>query len=321
MDKDALAWTLAVLDDDREFEDFVARVPGFFESVSVPNASTVMLSLLDVQSAQSDQFDPVLGSRINDPLKTRVPGTSPLKEELRKNRLRICMRTLWYFAREYNQPGNTTPLPSYVRTVFANPKMTRRIQSEEDPAARLIGRSFSSLVVRKLAQDIDSRTDHSPRVKEADLSCLAAILGKTSAEVATLLIQPCAISPADIVSLTSSEMDTLVKERVPSEVLDIFLKTLDILFVEDLWAPPNAELPPHLVAVFHETSPLRQRLRAPDLRVDRLREVLEGLSVVHDEPEVTMLAMPEAEPGLGSPTNASNISLRSREGSAVGSVI
>src|SRR6266702_3830698 len=30
MDENALSWTLTVLDDDREFEDFVARVPGFF---------------------------------------------------------------------------------------------------------------------------------------------------------------------------------------------------------------------------------------------------------------------------------------------------
>ncbi|KAH9050838.1 hypothetical protein EDB87DRAFT_1148330 [Lactarius vividus] len=143
-DKSALSWTLTVLDDDREFEDFVARVPGFFDSTSVPDASSVMLSLMKDRPSPSplDKFDPILGSRINDLLNTCVPGTSPLQEELRKNRLRVCMRTLWYFAREYNQLGNTTPLPFYVRTAFAKPEMTRRIQSEDDIAARLIGRCF-----------------------------------------------------------------------------------------------------------------------------------------------------------------------------------
>ncbi|KAH9053298.1 hypothetical protein EDB87DRAFT_242776 [Lactarius vividus] len=242
-DENALSWTLTVLDDDREFEDFVARVPGFFESASVHNAPSVMISLMDDQSSQPDQFDPILGSRINDLLKTCVPGTSPLQEELRKNRLRVCMRTLWYFAREYNQLGDATPLPSYVRTVLANPEMSRRIQSEDDLAARLIGRCFSSLVARKLAQDIGSRNSLHTRVNSAELSCLAAILGKTSREVADLLREPGAFSLTNIASLISSETHTLVEERVPLEVLDIFLKTLDMLFAE---TPPGAELPPDL---------------------------------------------------------------------------
>ncbi|KAN0137286.1 hypothetical protein V8E53_004731 [Lactarius tabidus] len=209
MDKGALAWTLTVLDDDREFEDFVARVPGFFDSVSIPYAPSVILLLMDDQSAQ---FDPILGSRINDLLKTCVPGTSPLTDQLRKNRLRVCLRTLWYCAKGYNQSCTTDTLPSYVRSTFANPEMTRRIQSEEDLAARLIGRCFSSLVVKKLTQDIGSRTDQSAQDNKGLLSCLAPILGKTSAEVATLLSQPGAINFANTVTLISSEMDTLANK-------------------------------------------------------------------------------------------------------------
>ncbi|KAH9015788.1 hypothetical protein EDB85DRAFT_2156389 [Lactarius pseudohatsudake] len=294
-DKNALSWTLTVLDDDREFEDFVAHVPGFFDSTFVPEASSVMLSLMKDQPSWIHE-DPVLGSRINDLLRTCVPGISPLPEQSRKNRLRVCMRTLWYFAREYNQLGNIIPLPSYVRTVFANPEMSRRIQSEDDLAARLIGRCFSSLVARKLAQDIRSRTDRQVRVSLTELSCLAAILGKTSTEVVGLLRQPGEIGLANIVSLVSSEKATLVREKVPLEVLDIFLKTLDILFAE---VPPNAEVPPDLVAALHETTPLGQRLRVLDLGVDRLRQIVEGLSAVHDESEATTFAMTELEPGSG----------------------
>lgn len=89
MDKVALSWTLTVLDDDREFEDFVARVPGFFDSDSISHAPSVILPLMDVQSPQSDQLDPILGSRINDLLQTCIPGTSLLTEPLRINRLRV----------------------------------------------------------------------------------------------------------------------------------------------------------------------------------------------------------------------------------------
>ncbi|KAH9051454.1 hypothetical protein EDB87DRAFT_838251 [Lactarius vividus] len=322
MDENALSWTLTVLDDDREFEDFVTRVPGFFDSASVPNAPSVMLSLM---SAQSDQFDPVLGSRIDDLLKTCVPGTSPLREELRRNRLRICMKTLWYYAREYNRSGNTNPLPSYVRTVFADPEMTRQIQSEKDPAACLIGCSFSSLIVKKLAQDIGSCTDQGPHVTEAELSCLAAILGRTNAEVATFLTLPGVVGLANIISLTSSKIYTLIEGRMPSEVVDIFRTTLDMLLAE-AQASPNGELPPDLVAIFQETYSNVQRLKVPVWLKDRLKQISEVLSVVRDEPEVTGMAMPEPELGLpvGSPTsNTSHISLPSwsrlpsRESSAV----
>ncbi|KAH8977136.1 hypothetical protein EDB92DRAFT_1958744 [Lactarius akahatsu] len=311
-DENALSWTLTVLDDDREFEDFVARVPGFFDSTFVPKASSVMLSLMKDRPSETDE-DPVLGSRINDLLRTCVPGISPLPEQLRKNRLRVCMRTLWYFAREYNQLGNTIPLPSYVRTVFANPEMSRRIQSEDDPAAHLIGRCFSSLVARKLTQDIQSRTGRQLRVDPAELSCLAAILSKTSPEVVNLLRQPGEIGLANIVSLMSSKT---VSEKVPLEVLDIFIKTLNFLFMD---VPPNAELPPDLVAALHEATPLGQRSRVLDLQVDRLRQIMEGSSVVHGEPEVTTFAMTELESGSGlaAAINTTYISFQSDVGSAV----
>ena len=252
-----------------------------------------MLSLMDVQASHPEQFDPVLGSRINDLLETCVQGASALREEMRRNRQRVCMRTLWYFANEYNQPAHTSPLPAYVCKAFANPEMTRRIQSEEDLAAHLIGCCFSSLIVRKLTRDINFRRYQVPRVTYAEVESIATILGKTNAEVETLIGQPSAISLAIIESLTSGKVNTLVEKRVPSEVHDILLKTLDILFVDDPLAPPNAQLVSDLVAVFQEWTPLGQRSRAPDLRVDRLRRAIEGLSVGHEEVEVVGLAMPE----------------------------
>jgi len=284
-------------------------VPGFFDSASVDRAPSVLLSLMNDQPFQPGQLDPILGSCINDLLKTCVPGTSPLKEELRKNRLRVCMRTLWYFGREYNQPEITTTLPSYVRSTFANSEMTRRIQSEEDIAARLIGRCFNSLIVKKVIQDIRNHTAQGRLPSVAELSCPAAILDKTSGEVANLLSPPSAIRLANIVSLTSSEMDTLAKGRVPSEVQDIFRKSLDIL-LSDLLALPNDELPPDLVDISHETYANAEQSRSPGWLVDRLRQISEWLSIVLEEPEEPRLALPEPEPG------SSNISLPLRGGSA-----
>ncbi|KAN0137292.1 hypothetical protein V8E53_004737 [Lactarius tabidus] len=292
------------------------RVPGFFESdfPKKDTSASVLLSLMQDRPSQPDQFDPILGSCINDLLKTCVPGTSPLTEQLRKNRLRVCMRTLWYFAREYNRPGNTAPLPSYVRAIFANAETTHWIQSEEDLAARLIGRCFHSLIVKKVARDIWSHTAQGHLPSVAELSCPAAILSKTSWELATLLSQPGAIELANIVSLTSSEMETLAEGKVPSEVQNIFRTTLDMLLAEDLLAIPNAELPPDLSALFHETYSNARRLRAPEWLIDGLRQISEWLSLVLDKPEAPRLALPEPEPGSSSDT--SDMSLRPRDDSA-----
>jgi hypothetical protein len=321
MDEDALAWTLTVLDDDREFEDFVARVPGFFDSDFFKDAPKVMFSLMNDPPSSTGQFDPILGSCINDLLQTCVQGTSPLPEKLRRNRLRVCMRTLWYFAREYNQPKNTEPLPSYVHAVFATREMIRRIQCEEDLAARLIGRCFNSLIAQKLARDIISRRAQGHHPRDAELSCLADILGKTNSEVTELLSQPGAIDLASIVSLTSSEIETFVKESVPGlplvppEVQDIFQKSLVIL-TEIFLALPNVELPHDLKANFHAIYLNAQRLQAPNWLLDQLERISERSyvdAVGLDVQVVPTLVFPEPEPGT--PRNTSNLSSRSRESS------
>ncbi|KAI0280020.1 hypothetical protein BGY98DRAFT_376954 [Russula aff. rugulosa BPL654] len=101
VDAKALHWTLTVLDGDNEIEDFVARMPGFFESSTVPDATSAILALMDAPSHRSD---PILGSRIHDLLKTCEPEVSPLPDDARRNRLRVCLKSLWYCGRGYNQP-------------------------------------------------------------------------------------------------------------------------------------------------------------------------------------------------------------------------
>jgi hypothetical protein len=317
-DEDALSWTLTVLDDDREFEDFVARVPGFFESTTVQEAPSIMLSLMDIHTSQPDQFDPILGSCINDLLKTCVPGTSPLTEELRKSRLRICMRTLWYFARTYNQPGHETPLPPYIRAIFATPEMTGWIQSEEDLAARLIGRCFHSLIVKKLVWAIDSYYPCGQLPSDEDLSCLAGLLGQTTSDVTDSLSQPGAIELASIISLASSLVDALVGQRVPPEVLDICQKSLKIL-TDDLLltlSKSGTGLAADLKNTFQETytKALAQDSRTLDWLIDPLGQISDALAPAQvPQPQVSTLV---ALPAGSLRRSTSNISLQSREGSA-----
>jgi len=244
VDAQALEWTLTALDEDKEIEDFADRVPGFFDSRAVPDPTAAILPLM----SDDLKTDPILGSRLRDLLKTCIPGTSPLTEEQRRSRLRVCLKSLWYCGRAYNQPKNEEPLPSYVRIVFASADMTHRIQTEEDPAARVIGRCFGALVAKKLSDDINLNR---VQIGDAILSCLSAILDTESFEVMTMLGQAGSIELASIVSLTMANVDSLVSHTMPSDVLEVFSQTLGILS-DALLTKNLADIPPLLIEQFHE---------------------------------------------------------------------
>ncbi|KAH9011163.1 hypothetical protein EDB85DRAFT_2160251 [Lactarius pseudohatsudake] len=218
----ALVWTLAALDEDKEIEDFAARVPGFFDSRVVQDATMAVLPLMSHQP----NTDPIFGSRLYDLLKTCIPETSILDKQVRKNRLRVCMKCLWYFGRAYNQLGSPQVLPSYIPDTLASPEITRRVRAEEDIGVRVLGRCFEALVVNKLAADIDSRT---VPVTNAEFACLSAILDTEDGSVGLLLRQPGAVIIANMISFKFDEVSTLVANTIPSDVLDLVQQTLGIL--------------------------------------------------------------------------------------------
>ncbi|KAH9062328.1 hypothetical protein EDB87DRAFT_339146 [Lactarius vividus] len=291
VDKDALEWTLTALDEDKEIEDFTERIPGFFDSQAVPDPTLAILPLMSEQSTT----DPILGSRLYDLLKTCIPGTSPLTEEKRRSRLRVCLRSLWYCGEAYNQPKNSEPLPSYVRIIFASPEMTHRIQAEEDPAARVIGRCFGSLVAKKLSADINLRNTRGVRVELGELACLSAILGTESHEVTSWLSEPGAIELANIVSLMSVDADPLVSDNMPSDVLHVFKKTLKILS-QTLLDKIHADLSLPHIAQFHDIYS-----KVPNWLKEELRQISNNL------------AFPKPQPAQESRTNISHVSQQSRE--------
>jgi len=280
VDANALEWTLTALvenNSDKEIENFAAWVPELFGTYARSGGSEAIPPLLSEQSPTK----PIFGFRLHRLLKMCILGTSALTEEERKRRLQVCMKCLWCWVKAYNQNNqNSVSLPFYFP--LPNPDMTRRLQAEQDPTAGTMGRCFGALVAKKLAADVNSRHSSGVRVRDAKLASLSAILGSTSMEVETFLSQPGAICLANIVALTSSEMNTLVTERVPLEVLDIFRTTVDILLAENFLTSPDAGLPQNLIARFDETYSNARRLQAPDWLMDQLRQVSEKLSVVND---------------------------------------
>jgi hypothetical protein len=280
VDASPLCRTLSALDKDQEIENFVARIPGVFESRAIPCMSSAILSSADVSSGRSTS-DPILGSCFHDLLITGPPDTSPLTEESHRNRLRTCLKSLWHCGRAYHRLGNSAPLPHYAHTVFTSPEMTRRIQNEQDPTARAIGRCFTSLIAKKLSCDANARSGAGIRFSDAELTAVSAILG-TSSEMMDRLGQPGVIGLANIISLLSGEIDTLLDGKVPMDVEQIIQETVVILGTEALHADENAsaDLPLDLVAQFQGVRSKVANALAPEWLRVQLRQISERLPTI-----------------------------------------
>jgi hypothetical protein len=278
-DANPLCQALSTLDQDQKIEDFVTRIPGVFDSgAAVPcSSSAILSSIIDVPSDRSTS-DPILGSCFHDLLDTCIPDTSPLTEESRRNRLRRCLKSLWYCGKAYHRLGNSAPLPHHVRAAFASPETARRIRNEQDPTARVIGRCFTSLVAKKLSCDAKARTSTGLRFSDAELASLSAILGASS-EMMDRFCQPGVIGLANIISLLSGETDTLLDGKVPLDVEQIIQETVVILGTEALRADKNAsaDLPLDLVAQFQGVCSKATNAPAPEWLKVQLEQISERL--------------------------------------------
>jgi len=178
-------------------------------------------------------------------------------------------------------------LPHYIRDVFASPETTRRIQNEPDPTARIIGRCFASLIAKKLSSDANALRGAHLRFSDAELASLSAILGSgiTSDEMTDRLDQPGGIGLANIISLLSGEIDTLLDGKVQPDVEQIIQETVVILGTEILHARTNtgAELPLALVAQFRAVVSNAANAPAPEWLRLQLKEISEGLPTTPSE--------------------------------------
>jgi len=275
--------TLSTLDQDQKIKDFVSRIPGVIGSGAVPCTSSPILSSNDAPPDLSTS-DPILGSCFHDFIDTCIPDTSVLTEESRGNKLRTSLKSLWYCGRAYHRLGNSAPLSHCVREILASPEVTGRIQNEADPTARVIGRCFASLIVKKLSSDANARNGTGLHFNDAELASLSAILG-TNGEMVDRFDQPGFIGLANIISLLSREIDTLLDGNVPPDVEQIVQETVIILGTEALCAKKSigAELPLVLVAQFRVVVSKVANAPAPEWLRILLKQISEGIPTVPSE--------------------------------------
>ena len=147
-------------------------------SQALPAQVTPKLSLDEVvalASISDHNFERTIVSRHHCLLKTCVQGASSLMEEDRTSCLRTSLWSLWNCSKAYLQ--TSAPLPSYFPLVLARPEITRRLQTERDPVARIIGYCFGALIVSKLVDSLESPISPGSGVRNAHLACISAILG------------------------------------------------------------------------------------------------------------------------------------------------
>ncbi|KAH9071453.1 hypothetical protein EDB83DRAFT_2364028 [Lactarius deliciosus] len=156
---------------------------------------------------------------------------------MRKNRLRVCLKCLWYILRAYSHPGVSQPLPSYFPNSLI-PEIVRRVQTEEDFTLRAIGHCVIAVVISKLAADVKSRTII---VNDGVLTFLSPVLDTEGHDLEFLHNQPGTVALANMISLSFGEVGTLAAGAVPPDVLDLVQQTLTILS-RALLAQEKAEL-------------------------------------------------------------------------------
>ena len=266
------AGPLDVLDVVQQTLDLVSQALPAEKIVQLQLDQTV--SLINVSNGN---FDRIISSNLQKSLHACILKTSPLTVELRTTCLRMCLKSLWCFTRLYHRLDSPLPLPSYFTLVLASTEITHVIRTESDPATRVIGRCFQALVVDKLATATSSLTDE-------DVACLSAILDQESHIVWLWLDQRGTMDLRNVISVISDEIDTLIADDLPADVLEIFQQTLSIIarqiargrgFVdEDLYIDQ--------VVLFHNICSIIADKSGPEWLRYRLEGILWQLPTVED---------------------------------------
>ena len=172
VDRDALIWTLTRLDEVKEVEDYVSRIPGFFDSRVVPEASKTMLGLMDSSSSGGDS---VLAARLGCLLRTCLPTS--VDPSVDKNCLNICLTAIWYYTKAYNRSDpKEFPMSKYFRRLFADENEMNTLLANDDLHTKVVVLGMRSLLVARLVKEACGQVE-SPQVSDGELIFLKKALG------------------------------------------------------------------------------------------------------------------------------------------------
>lgn len=206
VDREALIWTLTKLDEDQEVQDFISRIPGFFDSRVVPEAPLTMLGLMDPSPSGGDS---VLYVRLRGLLMSCLPTTSGLDPGVRQSRLHVCLTAIWYYTRAYNQ-NHEILMSKQFRMLFSDQNDMNLLLADDDLRTKIAVLCTGSLLVAKLMEEMGGGTE-SPQVSEGELVFLKKALGPL------WRLDLADHKSAELTNLNSmlGELETVGRERIP----------------------------------------------------------------------------------------------------------
>ena len=136
---------------------------------------TTALQLHQPDPQLNTAFERVIVSGFRDLIRMCNPVASNLTATVRRSCLRMCLKSLWYCVKAYNQPWASKPMPSYF-PIISSKDFIDFIEAQQDPVSRVVGRCFSALVVMKLVADARYRTASELQLNYDEEDCLTAVL-------------------------------------------------------------------------------------------------------------------------------------------------
>jgi hypothetical protein len=146
------------------------------------------------------------------------------------------------------------PLPSFVRTTFASPEFSRRINAEGDITTRVTGRCVRALIVNKLVGDFQLCISFTSGAYDTELACISSLLDTEPGEFSRCPRPSAVIKLQNVVYLLSGEVvDLFTSGAPPADLIQIVQQTLDDIcsdLVRDKFA--GGELPMNQVLLLRE---------------------------------------------------------------------
>jgi hypothetical protein len=211
VDLKALTWLLDLpaLVEKNKIQHFVANAPG---------DAIVRLMSNPIESGRIAFRD-----RLLTLLRSCVPGTVGLDEDVRRRRLAVCLNAVYHTVKASSVLGGVMPSQSVlgdVRINFANIGLMRVLWADDDPSIRITSRSICALLARHLLRK--------NLLEESELAWLQDVMGKSSNTIFNSL--------DDLPMVDSMNVDSYVygvlsqqTDDLPVKHATLFMETLAIL--------------------------------------------------------------------------------------------
>jgi hypothetical protein len=174
------------------------------------------------------------------------------------------------------------PLPSFVRTTFASPEFSRRINAEGDITTRVTGRCVRALIVNKLVGDFQLCISFTSGAYDTELACISSLLDTEPGEFSRCPRPSAVIKLQNVVYLLSGEVvDLFTSGAPPADLIQIVQQTLDDICSDLVRGKFSGEdLPMNQVLLLREICSKIANVRPVDRFTDETVGILERLQLI-----------------------------------------